>query len=229
MTSRRPKRKRSHPTPNRSVSGDVYGSFEIWEAKRAPQWHAIKKMRYVFWRMMTGQTVTDAIRELHWEARAFWREIDLDRDGKHPFKEEYSQAKLLQSRAMADAVITIAEGRDAITRKSLRATRRVIERSLRKISRTTNKLTSKMLLQQLLADLRERDKIVITRNKLQIDATKWFAAKANPNEFADKSSLGLGGLPHGDGDNVTAITIGFVGPDGKDVPFDPAANLGTSE
>lgn len=185
-------------------------------------WHAVKKMRYVFWRMMNGRTITDAIREIHWTPREFWRILEIERDGKTPFREEYSAAKLLQSRAMADSVLIIAEGRDSTTRFALKKTRKLIERSLRRMGRTPNALTRKILLAELLADLRERDKIVMTRNKLQIDAVKWLAAKFNPNEFADKSSLGLSGLPHaGENDPVQSISIAFVGVDGKEVPFTP--------
>lgn len=179
-------------------------------------------MRYVFWRMMKGEVITDAIREIHWDPRDFWRLVDIEREGKHPFKEEYSQAKILQSRAIADSIIIIAEGRDRTTRKQIRRVEKIVDRAMRKINRTKSAFERKMLMVQLLGDLREHDKIVMTRNKMQMDAAKWFAAKVNPNEFADQSKLGLGGLPlPGDGDKATAVTIAFIAPDGSEVPFDP--------
>jgi hypothetical protein len=177
-------------------------------------------MRYVFWRMMNGTTTTDALREIHWNMRSFWTLIDINREGRHPFKEEYSYAKLLQSRSLADSVIIISEGRDRISNRAKKELRRLIARAVKQSNGKKTMLP--MLMNALMENASSQRRDVLARNKLQVEAAKWFAAKANPNEFAEKSSVGLSGLPHGDGSNTpSAIQIAFVGPDGKEVPFDP--------
>lgn len=185
-----------------------------WRSKQKPTWHPIKKMRYVFWRMMSGITITDAIREIRWNEMEYWNLIDLKRHG--PFREEYNRAKTLQGRSLADSVQIISEGRDRITRLQSKKTKRIVARSMRKIQKTKSVVGRKLLLAQLLDDLRERDKMMITRNRLQIDAAKWIAAKVNPSEYADRSGLSLSGALSGGADSVPRpIAIQFVGPDGK--------------
>jgi len=192
----------------------VYAHFMRWQNKSIPKWHPIKKMRYVFWRMIGGSTVGDAIRELHWQEAEFWHLVDLKRHA--PFREEYKRAKILQGRALADSVQTIAEGRDAITRKHLRETQKIIQRAITKISRQKSMLHGKMILESVLGDLRERDKIVMTRNKLQIEAAKWLAGTSNPAEYGPKSALALGGPSDGDGSGAPRpVLVQFIGPDGK--------------
>lgn len=213
-----PTKKPIDPAPAQFV--DVYRSFVVWKSKAKPKWHSIQKMRYVFWRMMSGKTITDAVREIHWTPREFWRAIDIERDEKHPFREEYDIAKLLQSRAIADSVLIIAEARDANSRRRMKQITKLVRRAL--VGTKGSKAMASMIAKSVAETLGMHEKDLIARNKLQIDAAKWFAAKTNPNEFADKSSIGLGGLPHtGDGAKVGAIEIAFVGADGKEIPFDP--------
>lgn len=191
----------------------IYKDFAIWEGAHAPKWHPIKQMRYVFYRMIAGETITDAINELHWSAAEFWHLVDLKRHG--PFRLEYKRAKLLQGRAFGDSVVTIAEGRDRITRAHRRRMDRLIERATTRLAHSKNAFKAKMVLQQLLGDLREHDKIIMTRNKLQMDASKWMAKTANPNEFGDKAALALGAPDGQPGERAKPLAIQFVGPDGK--------------
>lgn len=198
------------------ISGTIYKDYEIYSGKRKPEWHPVKKMRYVFFRMIGGSTITDALSEIHWNASEFWHLVDLQRNA--PFREEYKRAKILQGRAFGDSTVTIAEGRDRITRRHHRRMDKIIERMARRLSKTKNAVSRKMLMAQLMSDLREHDKIIMSRNKLQIEAAKYIAKTANPNEFGEKSALSLGS-PAGDGStDQKPLLIQFVGPDGKVVP-----------
>lgn len=206
----------SSSSSSATTSGTIYKDFSVYDGKKAPSWHPIRKMRYIFFRMIGGCTITDAIREIHWSAAEFWHLVDLKRHG--PFREEYKRAKVLQGRAFGDSVVVIAEGRDKITRLHKRRMDKLIAKIARKLAKSKNVVTRKMIMQQLMADLREHDKIIITRNKLQIEASKWIAKTANPNEFGETSKLSLG-TPSGDGDDKQQpLLIQFIGPDGKVVP-----------
>ena len=196
------------------TSSTVYKDFNRWTSKEIPKWHPIKKMRYVFWRMIAGCTVADAIRELHWHESEFWHLVDLERNA--PFRVEFKRAKILQGRALADSVITIAEGRDPITRKHLQQTKKLIDKAMRRIGNQKSALARKAILESVLGDLRERDKTVMTRNRLQMDAAKWIAGAVNPLEYGQKASVALGGQPDGEnGEKPKPIAIQFVGPDGS--------------
>lgn len=194
----------------------VYKDFDVYAKKKRPKWHPIKMMRYVFFRMIGGCTITDAVREIHWNVAEFWHLVDLKRAG--PFGLEYKRAKTLQGRSFADSVVVIAEGRDRITKRQLKRIDRLVDRAMRRITRTKSKIAAKILFSQLMADLREHDKIVISRNKLQIEGAKWMAKTTNPAEFSEQSKLSLGSPP-GEGETEQrALLIQFVGPDGKVVP-----------
>lgn len=196
---------------NRTVS--VYAEFRRWKDRKSPPWHPVKKMRYVFFRMICGLTVTDALREIHWSPSEFWYLIDLK--AETPFRAEFIRAKLLQGRALGDSTITIAEGRDLTTRKQLKRTDKIVRRAMRDMKKQKSRLARKAIMAQLLGDLREVDKIVMGRNKLQIESAKWLAAKVNPAEFGEKSTLAVGS-PDGQGNaEARPIQVQFVGPDGK--------------
>lgn len=174
-------------------------------------------MRYVLFRMICGRTITDALREIHWSPSEFWHLVDLKMDT--PFRAEYLRAKQLQGRAFGDAVITIAEGRDSVTRKHAKRMDRIVAKATRRIARQKSPIKAKMILAQLLADLREHDKIIMTRNKLQVDSTKWLAGKVNPAEFGESSRMSIGGgalAPDGD-DEQKPILVQFIGKSGKAV------------
>lgn len=197
---------------NRTVS--VYAEFRRWREKSAPKWHPVRKMRYVFWRMIAGATVTDALREIRWPPAEFWHLLDLKSGG--PFEAEYQRAKRLQGRALADGVVVIAEGRDSVTRKSKRRVDEIVRKATRRIAKTKSRLKASLLLRELLGDLREHDKVVMTRNKLQVDSAKWLASKVNPGEFAETSKLAVGGSAgSNDGDEQKPILVQFVGKGGK--------------
>lgn len=197
----------------------VYSGFEIWTSKKSPAWHPIKKMRYVFFRMIHGVTITDAIREIHWNVADFWHLIDHDTKSHDPFRLEYNRAKKLQARAMADSVITIAEGRDPITRKSVKNMQKIIERGLKRLKREKSPIAVKTMVESLKVQMDLNESKILGRNKLQIESAKWLAKNLHPMEFGESSKIALGGtLPDGsDGSRNTtsAIMIQFVGPDGK--------------
>lgn len=211
------------PMDEKSASGlarSIYADFSIWRKKKsAPKWHPVKKMRYVFFRMIDGCTIQDAIKEIQWSASEFWHLLDLKRNA--PFELEYKRAKKLHARAVADTIQAIAEGRDKTTKRQLIKQQKLITKALRRASKQKTTLGAKAIIEDLMNRLNENDTKIIARNKLQIDAAKWIAKASNPAEFGEKSSLMLGGAdPVLDG-AVRPITIQFVAPDGSVVhPID---------
>lgn len=190
-----------------------YREFAIYSGKKSPSWHPIKKMRYVFWRMIAGLTVADALREIHWHESDFWHLVDLKR--KAPFREEYKRAKILQSRAFSDSVVAVAEGRDAITRAHTKRIRVLIRRAMKRTRGMKNRSILRVIVANMMRDVSKHDAQILGRNRLQMEAAKWIAKMANPAEFGDRASLALG-APDGEGDNVLKpIQVQFVGPDGK--------------
>lgn len=217
--TKQPKGKTKGKTPPSSGGSSkdhtLYKDFAIYAGKKSPPWHPVKKMRYVFFRMIGGITITDALREIHWSAAEFWHLVDLKRHG--PFREEYKRSKKLQGRSFADSVVTIAEGRDRITRRHQKRVDRLIEKAMRRMANSKSPIKSKMIFSSLMQDLREHDKIIITRNKLQMDASKWIAKTTNPSEFSESSRVSLGSPGGGDdGDEEQKpILIQFIGPNGR--------------
>lgn len=192
----------------------VYKDFSIYSGKKAPSWHPVKKMRYVFYRMIYGCTITDAVHEIRWNVAEFWHLVDLKRHG--PFRLEYTRAKTLQGRAFADSVQTIAEGRDRITRRSMKKIEQLIRRGLRKVKKQKSAFAAEAVLQSVLAQIDVNENRILSRNRVQIDAAKWLAEAVNPAEYGKKTSVALGsGSGDGDGKTARPIVIQFVGRDGK--------------
>lgn len=220
MPTRKSPAKSSKPTAKSGKTtadsaSTIYKDFEVWNSSKRPSWHPIKRMRYVFFRMIAGVTISDAIREIHWSAAEFWHLIDLERHD--PFRVEYGRAKKLQARAFADSVVEIAEGRDATSKRSLRAMRKMVERGLRKAGRQKSTIALKAIVENLLAQFSENDTRILARNKLQIDAAKWIAKNMNPGEYSESSRVAIGGVADSASGDARPITIAFVGPDGQAV------------
>lgn len=200
-----------------AVTSSIYVDYVIWtDRKRKPKWHPVRKMRYVFFRMMDGITITDALKEIKWSPSEFWHLIDL-RQPEDPFSKEYLRTKKLQGRAIADSVMTIAEGRDPATKLSLRKIRKMMKTALRRAGKQKSKIAMTAIIERLLSNMNENEHRIVARNKLQMDGAKWLAKSVNPQEFADQSRVALGGvLPPRDGDeDPTPIRIQFVAPDGS--------------
>lgn len=211
-TGTRPRRRETADV--KSSIHSVYKDFSVWESKKTPAWHPIKKMRYVFFRMIGGCSISDALREIHWSPSEFWHLIDLKRND--PFRDEYQRAKKLQGRTFADSVLTIAEGRDRVTKHSVAKMRKIIDKGLKKARQQKSAFAMKAMVENLLATMNENDSRILQRNKLQIDAAKWMAKTSNPTEFAESSKVSLGG-PATDGatEEPALLRIEFVGPDKK--------------
>jgi hypothetical protein len=216
-TSSKPKPREQTPSasPKRASSHTVYQSFTaIWNGKKAPVWHPVKKMRYVFWRMMNGATVLDGIEELHWSGTEFWHLVDKDTKG-NPFQLEYKRAKIIQARAFADSVVLIGDGRDRLTKRSMRKMRKLIEKGFKRAKGQKTALGAKAILSHLLDQIDRNDNRIIQRNKIQIDAAKWIAKTGAPHEYGDKTAMSLGSPDPDGSETQQPITIQFVGPDGK--------------
>lgn len=218
---RKPKRKvviESSVTPEQEEDAaaqmnddrSIYSGFKIWtNQKKTPSWHPVKRVHYVFFRMMNGCTISDALIEIGWNASEFWHLIDLKRNDA--FRVEYSRAKLLQGRAIGDSVMAIAEGRDRVTKKSRKRIRLLVKKELRRAGKQKSPIRMKMIMESLLGKIADDDRNVLSRNKLQIDSAKWLAKATNPSEFGDKTNMTLGAPAEGDG---KPLVVQFVGPDG---------------
>lgn len=203
----------SEDTASVSDTKSLYADFAIWTDTSRPKWHPIKKMRYVFFRMIDGCTVTDAIQEIKWAGSEFWYLIDKKEN--EVFYLEYKRAKALQGRAIADNVMAIAEGRDSITKKQMSKMKTLVKKALKKAGRQKSPMAVRAIIDRLANDIATNDSSIIARNRLQIDASKWMAKAANPNEFGEKSSVALTGAPSGDGGEAKPIAVQFIAPDGS--------------
>lgn len=168
-------------------------------------------MRYVFWRMMDGALTLDAIHEIHWSSAEFWHHVEVKREG-NPFQREFKRAQTIQARVLADQVVQTAEARDAISKADAKAMRKIIRRTLKSL-KGFKRGQSDLVVRMAADALSTSRKDLIARNKVQIDAYKWRAAKASPAEFADKSQLGISGPLPPDGPSTgSQLQVVFVTP-----------------
>jgi hypothetical protein len=150
-------------------------------------------------RVSHGEFVTDVLKDLKISAPAFYEWVDAE---KHPARAKaYARAKVAQSVAIADEIQAIADGEDRLTLR-----RRVaIEKYARQLKRerVPQGIAAKLL--------RGLEQNLINRNRLQVDARKWYARSLNPKEFGDKVDMTSGGEPM---KPANTVNVQFVGPDG---------------
>jgi terminase small subunit-like protein len=158
------------------------------------KWDYDRLMAYVCERIGEGRLVSDVCRTIDIRMTTFWNIAD----STETYRVLYGSARRKQADAIAQNVQKVAEGRDRITAKERK---RVAK--LRK---------GKNLGDQMYANVRENN--IIQRNRLQIDAAKWYAKVTDPDRFGEKSSLSLNS---GENDGPISVTLRFVDGKGKDV------------
>lgn len=185
----------------------------ILDGVRAPKWNHHKQVRYVFWRMASGALVTDALRELCLDPQIFWNFVDKKQTTI--FEKEFARAKVLQARAVADSVTIISEGRDAVSLGYMAG----LEKRIRKVMRKYRKSRGTMLnaiIDLLRNDLGERERAILGRNRLQIDAAKWHAKTVDPIHYADRMDHSIS-TPDGETGKPLPIVVQFIDARGKAV------------
>lgn len=198
------KRKR-RPIPNREREREPAPFSRILNGV-APKWNHFKQVDYVFWRMAHGITVFDALKELALDPIIFWRIVDGKR--ATPFTEKYERAKILQARAFADRVNLIAEGRDEISSNYLKTLNRRI-RQIMKRHQKNRADAIREFIGIMKYDVTDRERSLIARNKLQIEAAKWIARIADPTHYHDKVDHSIAAPTDGSGEPI-GITVQFV-------------------
>lgn len=206
------KRKR-RPIPNREREREPAPFSRILNGV-APKWNHFKQVDYVFWRMAHGITVFDALKELALDPIIFWRIVDGKR--ATPFTEKYERAKILQARAFADRVNLIAEGRDEISSNYLKTLNRRI-RQIMKRHKKNRADAIREFIGIMKYDVTDRERSLIARNKLQIEAAKWIARIADPTHYHDKVDHSIAAPVDGGGEPI-GITVQFVDANNQKIP-----------
>lgn len=172
----------------RRVKGDAHHPSVLDKEKLKPM---------ILERMADGELLKDICADQGIKSMSMvWYWMSQDEE----FAKGYEQAKVWQARAIANEIQEIADGRDARTQKTLSAIE-VYARQLRR-----EKVPG---WQQR---IRELEKNLIARNRLQVDARKWYARSLNPKEFGEKIDM------TSDGQQLPAappMQIEFVNAKGK--------------
>lgn len=162
----------------------------------ARKWDYDRLMAYVCDQLGEGRLVIDIARKIGIKNSKI---ADIA-DTTDTYRAMYSRARKKQAQWFAENINRVSEGRDRNTMKE------------RKTIAKLRKRAKKDLSVSLYANAREHN--IIARNRLQIDAAKWYAKVTDPERFGDKSSVSLGGTPDGE---AIGITLRFVDANGKTV------------
>jgi hypothetical protein len=134
-------------------------------------------------RLANGEPITKITKDADMPAlSSVYRWLDADRPGvKRPpisagFRERYARAKLDAAETLAAEIVEISDQRDSDTTVA------------------TDKEGNPRLLS---------DPVAVQRDRLRIDARKWYASKLNPKKYGDKVLTELTGA---DGGPVQAVT-----------------------
>lgn len=160
------------------------------------KWDYDRLMAYVCDQISEGRLVIDIARKIGIKNS----KIAEIADTTDTYRVMYSRARKEQASWFAQNISRVAEGRDRITMKE------------RKTIAKLRKNSKKDLSLSLYANAREHN--IIARNRLQVDAAKWYAKVTDPERFGDKSSVSLAGTPDGE---AIGITLRFVDANGKEV------------
>lgn len=162
-------------------------------------------------RVAKGEFVSDVLRDVKVDPSTWYSWIDGERWPERA--KLYAQARISQSHAIADEIQAIADGSDRLSmRRRIR-----IEKYARRLAKL-NRPGWQGIIKGLESNL-------IARNRLQMDARKWYARSLNPKQYGDKVDVTSGGEPV---KSPAPTVVQFVGPDGKAIaPFIPAETPGT--
>lgn len=209
--TKRPRPTRVTPRAERDRAAVAYDA--ILDGEHAPKWSHVKQVRYVFWRMANGGLATDALRELCLDPQVFWNFVDKKQNATI-FAKEYERAKILQARAIADSVQIIAEGRDRVSSAYMADLEKRIRRVLRRSRRKPRAIVLRNIIQFLQNDLGARERTILGRNKLQVDAAKWMAKTVDPLHYSDRMDHTISSP---DGVPSASVVVQFVDAKGKSV------------
>lgn len=151
-------------------------------------------------RMIQGELVIHICEDIGISQWTLYNMIDTD----EAFAKSYARARRLQSHAIAQNIQDLSDGLDPISLKK----------------RQSIEIYAKQLQKNGVKDWRKRikdlERNLIARNRLQVDARKWYAKTLNPATYGDKVDVTSGDKPLEPSSNSNnSLTVQFVRPDGK--------------
>lgn len=138
------------------------------------KWDHVALYTYVFERMAEGELVSHILARLGLRQGQFWRMCNEDDPS---FAVAYAKTRKLQARAIANKIQDIAEGKDPASEQLKKRMDDLFAMFVAKKDPTA------------LDFIRELDRNLIARNKLQLDAAKWFVKTLDPETYGDKQEL----------------------------------------
>lgn len=166
-------------------------------------WDRAKMVPYICERVSGGEFLQDVCADVKMTPSVFYRWLEEDSDEGKANSNAYARAKILQSHAIAKEIQDIADGKDKLSVDRQTA----IEKLARRLVRSGRPGWQN--------EIRALENALIQRNKLQIDARKWYARALNKRDYGEKVDItsddkALPAAP-------AKLEIEFVGADGQRV------------
>jgi hypothetical protein len=122
-------------------------------------------------------------------------------DDPENFGVRFKSARILQAHALGVKAVQAASGKDAASLERRRAIREAKKYYRRKFPNTWRK------------KIKQLEMGLLARNRLQMDALRWYTSKIAPRDYGDKIDV------TSDGSAIVPqrLQVQFVGPDGKPV------------
>lgn len=182
---------------------------------RARKWNPQKLVDYVCERMEGGETVTDILRSIHVAPNTFYTIVEYDVDDKSQLSVQYRRARRKQAAAYSDAARKISEGNDPLSQRHNKKIQRIHDRLVRRALRkgTISPTFAKQLLREAKSTVRELDRNLIARNKLQMEAARWLASVTDRETYGPKADHSFSASPDGGANLVPTLTVRFIAPE----------------
>lgn len=137
---------------------------------RPQKWDRKKVVREVCLRIAEGELVTEVLKSLGVSHFAFAQAVADTEE----YQRQYAEARKMQSHAIAARTMQVARGKDAASLERKRAIAAAEKHWKRKDPKNWRQRIEKL------------KSGLIARNKLEVDAGKWYTRVTNPREFGEK-------------------------------------------
>jgi hypothetical protein len=173
---------------------------------RAKKWDDAEAFAWVCGELRDGKLLVRILTKMGMSERKWW-EIHDATDERQKL---YQLARKKSGAAMLDHVRNVSEGKDALSRRRRKEFNRLKSKLLKKGDPYVGQ------------KIGELESLLIQRNKLQIDASKWYARMVDHDRYGDRQRMSIDGGDE-DGNDRKSITIEFVDPqhDEPDPPDQP--------
>lgn len=198
-TARLPKKKTASRVKN-AMTMKTRTNKSAMLSGRPRKWNRDKIVRTVCERISEGELVVDVCKDLGIKHLTLMTFVDETEE----FRLLYARSRKMQSHAIAQRGMKVSRGKDAVSLERKKAIAEAEKHWKRKDPKNWRQRVEKL------------KSGLIARNRLELDAIKWYTRVTNPKEFGDKVDVTSDDKPLNNGPQTMIVQFRGVKKEAKE-------------